>query len=51
MLPLSFLLFPERKPTVLFSFAEEIDTQNLGEADPGALGACPQKTVLINASG
>jgi hypothetical protein len=35
--------FQKKKQKALFRFAEGFRYPNLGEADPGGLGACPQE--------
>jgi hypothetical protein len=37
--------FQKKKQKALFRFAESLGPPNLGEADPGGLGACPQKPI------
>jgi hypothetical protein len=37
-------VFLEKKQKLLFSISEGHGPAKLGEADPGGLGACPQKT-------
>jgi hypothetical protein len=40
--------FPEKKQKRWFCFAEEtVGYPNLGEADPGGLGACPQQNSTL----
>jgi hypothetical protein len=43
-----FFFFQKKKQKALSRFAEGNGPPNLGEADPGGLGACPQKASLVS---
>jgi hypothetical protein len=43
-----FFFFQKKKQKALFRFAEFLGNPNLGEADPGGLGACPQQNAQLS---
>jgi hypothetical protein len=47
---MQLFFFRKKKQKALFCFAEGSGNPDLGEADPGGLGACPQRAYLADAA-